>query len=60
MQLSGDTILIIIGLTLNMLANLGGLVKIWMSFERRMTVMETRLEYHLPKRKNDRIESDNS
>lgn len=55
MQFDSDTILII----LNIVATVGGMIKMWISFERRLTIMETRLEYHLPKRRHDRTENDN-
>lgn len=48
--MTSDTVLII----LNIIATVGGMVRMWISFERRLTVMETRLEFYLPKRKDDR------
>lgn len=50
---------IVSGILINILTTVGGMMKMWISFEKRLTIMETRIEYYLPKRKDDRNISSN-
>ena len=43
------------GLVVNIVATVGGFWRLAMSFERRLTAMETHLEHLLPKRRADRV-----
>lgn len=61
MNVSGETLLILAGLAINALAVVGGFWKFSLSYEKRMTTMETKLEFietslaHIPKRHGDSV-----
>jgi hypothetical protein len=48
-----DSALLIGGFVLNLAATLGGFVRLAMSFERRITAVETHLLHVMPKRRGD-------